>query len=128
MFRFGFRPRPTRESPLSRPRSRTLVMFFFCAPFYRFFSRSPADFAHGFLLSPPAPGFPLEASRNFPRSRLSGRLIGLGLAGAGGHLRSPSQHSACLLLRLRRRPLPRRLRQNVRTEEIRLALVGHQLR
>jgi hypothetical protein len=70
------------------------------------------------------------ASRSGLRSAgLHRRFGGLVLASIGGH----SGHAATrpgggLLLLLRRSTRPRGLRQNVRDQEIRLALVGHYLR
>jgi len=115
-------------------------------PFYRFFCPFRTNSPHGspsFFLyrsefaSVPASGVEpwsrekttLEARLSFPAARLPPCPPSLDLARSRRHLRRSAHPAACgLLLRLRRIPRPRRLRQNVRTKKICGALVGHLLR
>lgn len=98
-----------------------------CAPFYRFFVGSRPQFQYGPFYYSLATYPAMAAGLNLFGSGLPGGFGGLGLASFGGYFRSLSQRVCGLLLRLRRIPRARRLCQNVRAEEVRLAVVGHQL-
>jgi hypothetical protein len=75
-----------------------------------------------------AAGPALETVHGFPGAgllRLSTRLV---LAGFSRFFGSLAQALASLLLCLRGIARARRLRENMRVEEVRCAMVGHQLR
>jgi len=142
-YRFGFPPGPTRERPplfpALRPRPRTLVIPSCPAPFYRFFLPPTPNSPHGCSYSTPqqagcsnsnrAWDSALEAGVSLSPTRLYSRSRRLVLAGLGGHFWRATQSAAGgMLLRLRRGPCPRRLRQDVRAKEVRFAMVGHYLR
>jgi hypothetical protein len=136
------RPDRLGNHPFCRhpPRSRTLVMPFRSAPFYRFFlplgrdsSHASASFSASFFASFPKSArtqdAPLEACLGVLGPRLCRWSDGLVLARLGGYFWDLAQLRHCdLLLCLRRGPRSRRLRQDVRIKKVRFPVVGHQLR
>ena len=122
---FGIRATPKRTGTRIERSPRTQVTELPTAPHYRFFSKRWRKMAHANLSQ-----WNTLAPQVFrPATRLGCLLPRLSASASRRHAFPAAQRSLWrLLLSLRRIQNPWPLRENVRVQEIRIPLVGHQLR